>query len=75
MTKLKSPSQPSEWLTPEEAADILRVSPVTIRRKFAKRKGVIDLGSSETRLKQGYRVLRIPREVFDQYVHEIRVRG
>jgi hypothetical protein len=41
-----------EYLTPEEAATILRVSPETVRRRFEKRKGVIDLGTPETRHKK-----------------------
>jgi hypothetical protein len=75
MSILKSPSAPIEYLTPDEAAAILRVSPDTITRKFENRKGVLDLGSPETCHKRRRRVLRIPREVFDQYVHEIRVRA
>jgi hypothetical protein len=68
-------SKPSEYLTPEEAAAILRVSPDTIMRKFEKRKGVLDLGTPETRHKRRHRVLRIPRSVFDQFVSESRVRA
>jgi len=73
MPKPTVPSKLSEYLTPDEVAAILRVSPDTVMRKFAKRKGVIDLGSSETLHKRRHRVLRIPREVFNQYVHEISV--
>lgn len=70
-----SPSQrPPNTFTPDEAAAILRVSTDTIMRKFEKRKGVIDLGTPETRHKRRHRVLRIPREVLNQYIHEISVR-
>jgi Helix-turn-helix domain len=65
--------QVPEYLTPEEAAEILRVSPDTIMRKFEHRAGVIDLGSGETRFKRRYRVLRIPRETFEKYILETRV--
>ena len=62
----------SEYLTCEEAAKILRVSPDTITRRFEKRCGVLDLGTPETRLKRRYRVLRIPRETLQQYILETR---
>jgi hypothetical protein len=66
--------QVSEYLTPEEAANILRVSETTIVRKFEHRPGVLDLGTPETRFKRRYRVLRIPREALERYILEIQVR-
>ena len=65
----------TEYLTPEEIADILRCSVETIRRRFQNRKGVIDLGAPETRFKRRYRVLRIPRHCFEQYLLEIGVQA
>jgi len=67
-------SNATEYLTPEQAAVILNVSPMTVMRKFEQRKGVLDLGTPETRHKRRRRILRIPREVFDAYVHEVRIR-
>lgn len=50
----------SEYFTPQEAADILKVSTDTIINKFQRRKGVLNLGGAESRFKRRYRVLRIP---------------
>jgi predicted transcriptional regulator of viral defense system len=61
----------SEYLTPEEVAAILRVSTETVMRKFARRQGVLDLGSPERMHKRRYRVLRIPRETLESYILEV----
>src|SRR5580692_2447655 len=58
----------SELLTIEEVATILNVSPDTATRRFAKVKGVIDLGSPETPKRRRYRVLRIPKSVVEKYL-------
>lgn len=58
----------SELLTIEEVATILHVSPDTVTRRFAKAKGVIDIGSPETPRRRRYRVLRIPKSVVEKYV-------
>jgi len=58
----------SELLTIEEVATILNVSPDTVTRRFAKVKGVIDLGSPETPKRRRYRVLRIPKTVVEKYL-------
>jgi hypothetical protein len=63
----------TEYLTPQEIAKILRCSAETIIRRFENRKGVVDLGTTETRFKRRYRVLRIPRHCFEQYLIEIGV--
>jgi hypothetical protein len=63
----------SEFLTPAEAAAILKCSPETIIRRFERLPGVIDLGSPEGRFKRRYRVLRIPRNVFQRFLAENRV--
>jgi hypothetical protein len=60
----------AELLTVEQVAAILQVSPDTVTRRFAKVKGVVDLGSPETPRKRRYRVLRIPRVVVERYVLE-----
>jgi hypothetical protein len=62
-----------EFLTAAEAAAILKVSPETIIRRFERLPGVIDLGSPEGRFKRGYRVLRIPKNVFQRFIVENRV--
>jgi len=54
---------PDELLTVAEVAAILRVSDDTVTRRFAKVKGVIDLGSPETPKRRRYRVLRIQRRL------------
>jgi hypothetical protein len=58
----------SELLTIEEVAKILNISPDTVTRRFAKVKGVIDLGSPETPKRRRYRVLRIPKSVVEKYL-------
>jgi hypothetical protein len=63
-----------EYLTPQEVADILKVSHDTVVRKFQSQSGVIDLGSRETRFKRRYRVLRIPRETLERFIVGCRVR-
>ena len=58
----------SELLTIEEVATILNISPDTVTRRFAKVKGVIDIGSPETPRRRRYRVLRIPKSVLEKYL-------
>jgi hypothetical protein len=58
----------SEFWNVGEVAVLLRVSPDTVVRRFAKLKGVVNLGSEETRGKRRYRVLRIPHFVVEKYV-------
>jgi hypothetical protein len=58
----------SDLLTIEEVATILNVSPDTVTRRFAKVKGVIDIGSPETPRRRRYRVLRIPKSVVEKYL-------
>jgi hypothetical protein len=60
----------TEYLTPQEIADLLEVSVDTIVRKFERRKGVLNLGSDESRFTRRYRTIRIPRTVFEAYVIE-----
>ena len=62
-----------EFLTAAEAAAILKVSPETIIRRFRTAAAVIDLGSPEGRFKRRYRVLRIPKNVFQRFIVENRV--
>ena len=62
-----------EFLTAAEAAVILKVSPETIIRRFERLPGVIDLGSPEGRFKRRYRVLRIPKNVFQKFIVENQV--
>jgi len=58
----------SDLLTIEEVATILNVSPDTVTRRFAKLKGVIDIGSPETPKRRRYRVLRIPKTVVEKFL-------
>jgi DNA-binding transcriptional regulator YhcF (GntR family) len=52
-----------QFFTVREVAELLKVSPDTIRRKFKDYPGVVDLGFPETRYGRPYRVLRIPQSV------------
>jgi Helix-turn-helix domain len=58
----------SELLTVAEVAEILGVGEDTVTRRFAKVKGVIDLGTPETPRRRRYRVLRIPKSVVEKYL-------
>jgi hypothetical protein len=58
----------SELLTIEQVAEILNVSPDTVTRRFAKVKGVVDLGTAETPKRRRYRVIRIPKSVLEKYL-------
>jgi hypothetical protein len=58
----------SELLTISEVAEILGVGEDTVTRRFAKVKGVVDLGSPETPKRRRYRVLRIPKSVLEKYL-------
>jgi hypothetical protein len=66
--------QKPEYLTPQEVAAILKVSPRQVIRNFQSQPGVIDLGNRETRFKRRYRVLRIPRETLERFIVGCRVR-
>jgi hypothetical protein len=58
----------SDLLTISEVAEILGVSDDTVTRRFAKVKGVIDLGSPEMPKRRRYRVLRIPKTVVEKFL-------
>jgi hypothetical protein len=58
----------SELLTVAEVGEILGVAEDTVTRRFAKLKGVIDLGSPETPRRRRYRVLRIPKSVVEKFL-------
>jgi hypothetical protein len=61
----------SELLTVKDVAIILKVAEDTVVRRFAKVKGVIDLGVGETRHKRRYRVLRIPKSVVEAHLAKL----
>jgi hypothetical protein len=63
----------SEFYTPREVAEILKVSTDTVLRKFSTVPGVIDLGVPENGRKRQYRTLRIPHEVLERVIVESRV--
>ena len=58
----------SDLLTISEVAEILGIGEDTVTRRFAKVKGVIDLGSPETPKRRRYRVLRIPKTVVEKFL-------
>jgi hypothetical protein len=62
-----------EYLTAAEVAAILKISTDSVIRKFESRPGVLDLGSSETRFKRRYRVIRIPRQTLERFILESRI--
>ncbi len=61
-----------EFYTLVEVATILKCSPDTVARKFARLPGVVDMGTPENlkRHKRRYRVLRIPKATFEKYLTE-----
>lgn len=63
----------SDFFAPEEVAKLLKVSAHTVMRRFEDFPGVIDIGREETRYKRRYRVLRIPRHVFQKFLIANRV--
>jgi hypothetical protein len=58
----------SELLTVAQVAAVLQCSEDSVIRRFASVKGVIDLGTAETRAKRRYRVLRIPKSVVEAHL-------
>ena len=58
----------SELLTVSQVAAVLKVAEDTVVRRFARVKGVSDLGTSETRNKRRYRILRIPVSVVEGHL-------
>ena len=65
--------QEQEFLTVDEVAKMLKVSGDTVRRRFGREPGVIDLGAPERHYKRRYRVLRIPAAVLNRFLHKKRV--
>ena len=64
----------SELLNVATVAAILKVSPDTVVRRFAKLPGIVNLGTKGSLGKRRYRVLRIPKHVVEKYVgHAIEV--
>lgn len=63
-----------EYLTIDEVAAILKISSDTAIRRFGRERGVIDLGTPETRSKRRQRMLRIPRQTLERVIIESRVR-
>ena len=61
-------SSPSELMTVKDVSEVLKISEDTVVRRFARMKGVIDLGTGETRNKRRYRVLRIPKSVVEGHL-------
>ena len=61
----------SELMTVKDVATVLKVSEDTVVRRFAKMRGVIDLGVGETRSKRRYRILRIPVTVVEKHFADL----
>ena len=58
--------------TPQEIAELWKVSPDTVIRLFDGQPGVLVLGTTERGRKRGKRMLRIPRTVLER-VHRDRM--
>jgi DNA-binding transcriptional LysR family regulator len=63
-----------ELLTVRQAAEILKLSPSAVSRRFAELPGVINLGTRETFSKRRYTLLRIPRAVLERFINTHKVR-
>lgn len=59
-----------EFLSVQEVATILNTSPNSVRRRFAKRAGVIDLGEMRPVYGRPYQSLRIPRGTLRRFIEE-----
>lgn len=55
--------------TPQEVAEILKVTPQTVQRIFRQVPGVVEFGSRETLRKRARMFIRIPKSVFVRW-HE-----
>ena len=73
MTDRKQPQSTTEYLTPQQVAEELKISTDTVMRRFSKEPGVLDLGTPETCHQRRYRVLRIPRSALDRVIQASRV--
>ncbi len=61
----------SELMTVKDVAEVLQCGEDSVIRRFAKMKGVIDLGVGETRRKRRYRILRIPKAVVKKHLADL----
>jgi predicted transcriptional regulator len=60
--------------TPQEVADIMGVTAPTVRKLFAKERGVIIFDCPAKMNKQRYRSMRIPRAVLERVMRGLTVR-
>jgi hypothetical protein len=58
----------SELLNVAQIATILKVSPDTVVRHFARMPGVTNMGTEGSLKRRRYRVLRIPKHVIEKFV-------
>jgi transcriptional regulator GlxA family with amidase domain len=65
--------QEQEFFTVAEVAKMLKVSRDTVSRRFESEPGVIDLGMPTRRYKRRYRILRIPADALNRFLHKKRV--
>lgn len=63
-----------QTLKPHEVADILGLSVPTVRKMFAKERGVLILECPARMNKQRYRSMRIPRAVLERVMRGLTVR-
>lgn len=69
----KHPS-PKQAYKPVEVAEMLGVTEPTVRKMFAKEKGVIILERPETMNKRRYQSMRIPRAVLERVLRGLTVK-
>jgi hypothetical protein len=62
-----------EFLTPQEVSKILKISVDTVVRRFGDLPGTVNLGTEGDIKKRRYRLLRIPRSVFEKFLIENRI--
>lgn len=59
----------------KELAELWNLSERTIRRMFVHEAGVLEWGTPETRMKRGYRTIRIPETVAQRVYRKLRKAG
>jgi hypothetical protein len=65
-TRMKTVDACEKHYAPRELAELWGLSKETIRTIFRNEPGVLKIGSNGTRLKRGYKTLRIPQSVAER---------
>lgn len=59
----------------KELAELWNLSDRTVRRMFLQEPGVVEWGTCETRMKRGYKTIRIPESVAQRVYRKLRRAG